>query len=308
MANVKRSRSPSSAWRFSSRCAASCGRRARRWRKASCSSSPSGCWPATSRTATSCTSTVPGACGRSPALFKVFGVSLLTERLFGLGQQMLVVFGVYALARPWGRVLAVACALTSALILVPSRSHRPRVDRGARPRTVRTRRGTARAPGRPDSRRRDGGRSSPGCSSALALLFRPDLVLALGIAAIPVLRGLDRRRVERMLIGAALGIAPMLIHVLTAGPGTVVDGMILEPIFDLRGGRSLPDPARLVASRRLSATGRSTRDAFLADSARICRAATVPLVLRVARSRGVPARRRTADAAGAIPLRSTRGP
>ncbi|MET1003141.1 MAG: hypothetical protein ABWZ15_15135 [Acidimicrobiia bacterium] len=183
----------------------------------------------------------PGSLWTLAGLFKVFGVSLLTERLFGLGQQMLVVFGVYALARPWGRILAVACALTSALILVPTgltalawigalglglfalvaglRAHRAgTTPAGARWALL------------------------AGMLVGLALLFRPDLILALGIAAIPVLRGLDRRRVERMLIGAALGIAPMLIHVLTAGPGTVVDGMILEPIFDLRGGRGLPIP------------------------------------------------------------------
>ena len=32
------------------------------------------------------------------------------------------------------------------------------------------------------------------------------------------------------------------MHVLTAGPRNVVDGMILDPVFHLRGGRSLPIP------------------------------------------------------------------
>ena len=57
----------SSAPRSLCRCEDCCATRARRWKRASCSPSPSGCWPATCRTRTSCTSTVPAACGRSPA-------------------------------------------------------------------------------------------------------------------------------------------------------------------------------------------------------------------------------------------------
>src|SRR6185436_3490290 len=61
----------------------------------------------------------PGSVWALAGAFKVFGVSLLTERLFGLAQQMAIVFGIYALARRWGRTIAVSGALTSALIIIP---------------------------------------------------------------------------------------------------------------------------------------------------------------------------------------------
>ena len=49
----------------------------------------------------------PGSLWALAGVFKVFGVSLLSERGFGLLQQLAIVFGVYALARRWGRILAV---------------------------------------------------------------------------------------------------------------------------------------------------------------------------------------------------------
>ena len=61
----------------------------------------------------------PGSVWALAGAFKVFGVSLLTERLFGLAQQMAIVFGIYALARRWGRTVAVSGAVTSALIIIP---------------------------------------------------------------------------------------------------------------------------------------------------------------------------------------------
>ena len=44
----------------------------------------------------------PGSLWALAGAFKVFGVSLLTERLFGLGQQLAIVFGIYALDAPVG--------------------------------------------------------------------------------------------------------------------------------------------------------------------------------------------------------------
>ncbi|MDQ1481628.1 MAG: hypothetical protein QOI44_2489, partial [Actinomycetota bacterium] len=61
----------------------------------------------------------PGSLWALAGVFKVFGVSLLTERLFGLAQQMAIIFGIYALARRWGRTIAVCGAVTSALIIIP---------------------------------------------------------------------------------------------------------------------------------------------------------------------------------------------
>ena len=82
-----------------------------------------------------------------------------------------------------------------------------------------------------------------GLLAGAALLFRPDLRcasgLALGVLFLWALDGAGRRR---LALGAALGVSPYLVHLALAGPGNVVRGMVLEPVFDLRPGRRLPFP------------------------------------------------------------------
>jgi hypothetical protein len=62
----------------------------------------------------------PGSLWVLGGVYKVFGTSLTVERLFGLLQQMAIVFGVFALARRWGRTVALGCALLSLLFIVPT--------------------------------------------------------------------------------------------------------------------------------------------------------------------------------------------
>jgi hypothetical protein len=74
------------------------------------------------------------------------------------------------------------------------------------------------------------------------VLFRLDLALAVGISTIALARGMHRSRVNRLLAGVAIGVAPYVIQLATAGIGDSVRGMILDPVFHLRGGRGLPIP------------------------------------------------------------------
>jgi hypothetical protein len=79
-----------------------------------------------------------------------------------------------------------------------------------------------------------------GVLAGLALTFRPDVVLALALALgfTPVIR----RHWRTVLGGLAIGLASFWVHLVQAGPADVVRGMLLEPVFDLRGGRELPRP------------------------------------------------------------------
>src|SRR6266850_554601 len=61
----------------------------------------------------------PGSLWALASVYKVFGTSLTAERLVALLQQIGVVMGVYALARHWGRTVALPCALISLVIIVP---------------------------------------------------------------------------------------------------------------------------------------------------------------------------------------------
>src|SRR5262249_44912819 len=76
----------------------------------------------------------------------------------------------------------------------------------------------------------------------LAVLFRLDLILGVGIASIALLRGMPRSRVHRLLAGFAVGVFPYVVQIATPGPGHAFQGMVIDPVFRLRGGRSLPIP------------------------------------------------------------------
>ena len=52
----------------------------------------------------------PGALQVLTGWYEVFGVSLAAERTFGLLQHLGIIFGLFALARAWGRLAATAVA------------------------------------------------------------------------------------------------------------------------------------------------------------------------------------------------------
>ncbi|MGO9872991.1 MAG: hypothetical protein ACLPVY_04255 [Acidimicrobiia bacterium] len=187
----------------------------------------------------------PGSLWALAAAFKVFGYSLLTERLFGLGQQMAIVFGVYALTRRWGRTIAVSGAVTSALIIIPfgltALAWVGGVGLGVLGLAagLHARCGDADAP---EDRRARRWAFTAGVLLGVALLFRLDLIVAVGLSVIALISGMSRPRVKRLLAGIGVGVAPYAIHIATAGAGNVWRGMVLDPVFHLRAGRSLPIP------------------------------------------------------------------
>jgi hypothetical protein len=81
-----------------------------------------------------------------------------------------------------------------------------------------------------------------GLLAGAALLYRLDLVLALAASGAVVWWGLDRDARRRLAAGLVVGCSPYLVHLAMAGPGNVFEGLIVEPVFELRGGRHLPMP------------------------------------------------------------------
>jgi hypothetical protein len=183
----------------------------------------------------------PGSLWALAGVFKVFGVSLLSERGFGLLQQLAIVFGVYALARRWGRILAVAAAVTSALVIIPFGLTALAWVGGVGLAVCGLAAGIEARAALGERRARRWALLG-GLLLGLAVLFRLDLVLGVGLASIALVRGMPRARVSRLLTGFAVGVVPYSIHVATAGPGHVFQGMVIDPVFRLRGGRSLPIP------------------------------------------------------------------
>lgn len=183
----------------------------------------------------------PGSLWALAGAFKVFGVSLLTERLFGLAQQMAIVFGIFLLARPWGRRLAVSCALASALCIVPF-GLTALAWVGAVGLALLGLVAALAARRAPDERAARRLALAGGLLLGIALTFRLDLAVAVTLGAGACALGMDAVRRNRLLTGIAVGVSPYVVHLATAGPGNVVEGMVLDPVFRLRGGRSLPVP------------------------------------------------------------------
>jgi len=187
----------------------------------------------------------PGSVWVLAGFFKVFGDALATERAVGLLQMMGVVSGVFMLARHWGRTLATFAGFIALIIIVPPLGLVALAWVGAVGLGVwalwfglEARRLLPHDPAK--ARRRA---VVSGLLAGIALLYRPDLVLALTGALVVAVWGACEARLRRpLLVGTAVGLAPYVVHFATAGFGAAFRGMVLDPVIYLRGGRRLPIP------------------------------------------------------------------
>jgi hypothetical protein len=185
----------------------------------------------------------PGSLWVLAGAFKAFGTSLATERAIGFLQQIGVAFGVFAVLRPWGRWVAAAGGAMAAVVVVPPIGLTALAWTGGVALglwSLNSSLGALWAP--PESSRRRWMLIVGGLLAGGALLYRPDLVVAIGLSSAVLWFGLDRPDRTRYAVAMAVGVSPYLVHVAMAGLGNVVTGLVLQPVFDLRGGRHLPLP------------------------------------------------------------------
>ncbi|MFZ6002457.1 MAG: hypothetical protein ACOYXM_00850 [Actinomycetota bacterium] len=185
----------------------------------------------------------PGSLWVLAAVFALFGVSLAAERTVGFLQHLGIAFGIYRLLRPWGPWVAAGGASIGAMIVVTPSGLSAMAWVGgvalglwALSAAVEAQEADA------GSVRRRRGVTLAGLLAGAALLYRLDLVLAVGASGLALWLGLDRGARRRLLAFFVLGCSPYLVHVVMAGPRAAFDGLVLEPVFDLRGGRRLPVP------------------------------------------------------------------
>ena len=184
----------------------------------------------------------PGSLYVLAAVFAVVGVSLTAERLVGLLQHAGVAFGLYALLRPFGRRVATASAVVSILLLIGPAGLTALAWNGALALGL-----CALAVATSAGRREDGRGTTvrlvvAGVLAGAALLYRPDMILAVGAGTAAVLWDLPKSRRMPLLIGAGATLLLYVPHLLISGIGASFEGMFLEPVFSLRGGRALPVP------------------------------------------------------------------
>jgi hypothetical protein len=185
----------------------------------------------------------PGSLWVLAALYWTFGTSLAAQRVVGYVQQLGVVFGAWALLRPWGPWVAATGGTIAAIVIIPPSGLSALAWVGAVALGLWSIRAAVEAlEDEEGSRRRTRLLWTAGLLGGAALLYRLDLVVAM-VASLGVvlwhLPGPDRRR---LVLASLLGVSPYVVHLATAGPANVFQGMVIEPVFDLRGGRALPLP------------------------------------------------------------------
>ena len=180
----------------------------------------------------------PGALHILSAWYRVFGYTLESQRTFGLIQHLGIILAVYALTRMWGRITAVGCAGVAALLVMTPIGLSALAWHGAVALAMWAVVFALRA--RHTDRTTDW--ASAGVLGGVALTFRPDIVIAVGIALTCAGWAMRKRAWRPLVIGGLVGLIPMWVHLAIAGPVQVFDGIVLDPVFRLRPGRELPSP------------------------------------------------------------------
>ena len=185
----------------------------------------------------------PGSLWVLAAVYWVFGTSLGAQRVVGYLQELGVVFGAWALLRPWGPWVAATGGTLAAIVIIPPSGLSALAWVGAVALGLWSIRAGVEAVEEADGeRRRTRLLWTAGLLGGAALLYRPDLVVAMGASLGVVMWHLAGRDRRRLVLASLVGVSPYLVHLAVSGPGNVVRGMVLEPVFELRGGRALPLP------------------------------------------------------------------
>ncbi len=182
----------------------------------------------------------PGSLWFLAGAYRIFGTTLEVERMVALFWDVAIIAAATTVGRRWGRSVAVVSGVLAAVLTLTPTGLTALAWNGAIALGFWGAIGAARASSSIDATDRRAFVS--GVFVGVALLFRPDLLVAVG-AVLMTSWWLSGGDVGRPLIrGAGLGVSPMLLHVALVGPAAALEGMFIDPVFRLRDGRSLPRP------------------------------------------------------------------
>ncbi|WP_420453714.1 hypothetical protein [Ilumatobacter sp.] len=180
----------------------------------------------------------PGSLDVLSVWYRVFGYTLEAQRTFGLVQNLGIVLAAYALARVAGRTAAVGAGGVAALLIMTPIGLSALAWHGGVALSMWSVVVALRA-------RRTGHRidwAGAGALAGSALTFRPDLTVAVALALAFCVWAHRRSGWRPLVCGAAVGLVPMWVHLVVAGIGPSIDGMVIDPVVRLRPGRELPRP------------------------------------------------------------------
>lgn len=182
----------------------------------------------------------PGSLWVLAGIYRVVGVSLGAERTVGFVQHLVVALALYHLVLPWGRRIATCSGLTALVILISPLGLSAMAWNGALAWMMMG--FVAADHARKGSERATWWAVAAGACAAAALLYRPDLVIAVAAAAVAIAVSVAAPIRRRMLTGAGVVSSLWLVHFATSGPSAAFRGMVTDPVVGLRPGRRLPVP------------------------------------------------------------------
>lgn len=183
----------------------------------------------------------PGSLFVLAGIYELFGDVLEVERTVGMLQHLLLVVAMLVVARPWNRMIALAATLTTLLITITPVGLTALAWNGALGTAVAGIACCAVVARGGGGERQRWFAVAAGALGAVTLLYRPDMVVGVGLVSLLAWRWLGEHRraaLTTMVAGAAL----YLPFVWWVGPRAAFEGMFLEPVFELRDGRALPVP------------------------------------------------------------------
>jgi len=170
--------------------------------------------------------------------YELTGPSVLVERLVGLAYRAVLLFSLFSLLKRYSRPGAVGGVLISWLILAPfgaiAYSWIAGLAFGLAGLAVLT-------AALDDAEPRRARVVAGGLLLGIALSFRPDMILGVGLGAVLLLRRRKHQKIQS-LVGIAIGVLPLGALVLLAGFHDAITNLVIDPIFNLRAGRHLPVP------------------------------------------------------------------
>ncbi|CAB4532225.1 unannotated protein [freshwater metagenome] len=183
----------------------------------------------------------PGSLWFLAGVYKLFGTTIVVERLVGLLQHGAVAFGMFALLKPFGRRIATASALVALVILIGPGGLSAMAWNGALGLAVCSL-ALGAAACKEDSSHPKVLAAIAGVLAGAALLFRPDLFIAVGLGSLAMMFRMAKPQRLPLVLGGLATVALYIPHVVLSGLGASFEGMFLEPVFKLRAGRALPVP------------------------------------------------------------------
>ena len=180
----------------------------------------------------------PGSLDVLAAWYWMFGYTLEAERAFGLLQNLGIIMALYALARPWGRAAAVLSGVVASLLTMTPIGLAALAWHGAVALALWSAVFAIRA------RHTESWRTwaTAGVLSGFAMSFRPDIAIAASLTLLAAGWAMRREAWKPVVAGGVVGLLPMWIHLVVAGPSAVIQGVIIDPVVELRPGRELPSP------------------------------------------------------------------